>query len=191
MRIATKLGLAAFFESEAATTERYVRDCGPGMHPDMKARYVRRMHNERVAAFALRRMTADQEVEMLEFQAGGEDGSGVESYDNPVKIVRPEFDSAVLYGPAGSGKTTLAREIAAKLGLWNIRDNEDRRTDFTGIAPGTLAISQRLPVKTRKGTRVLEINDAKAYLLFRTTSVKESVDAEIDRHWMQRGMGKG
>lgn len=89
MRIATKLGLAEFFESEAAQTERYLISCGAGMPADLKARYLRRIHNERVAAHAIRGLTAEQEIEMLEFQTGGPEGSGIESYDNPIKIVSP------------------------------------------------------------------------------------------------------
>lgn len=78
MRVATKLGLAEFFEREAA---RHERECGTA-----DSRWT---HNMRAAAYALRRLTTEQEVDMLEFQFGGPDGIGVDSYPNPITVSLP------------------------------------------------------------------------------------------------------
>jgi len=88
MRIATKLGLAEWFEKQAADEERRLAQGHPyaDLYRDRVEQYV---HNCRTAAYAIRKLTTEQEIDMLEWQAGGPDGSGIESYDNPIKIVRP------------------------------------------------------------------------------------------------------
>lgn len=88
MRVATKLGLAEFFESQAAECERLLRQA-PYSSPQMRLRTEAQIHNSRAAAYAIRKLSLDQEIDMLEFQVGGPDGIGIESYDNPISILRP------------------------------------------------------------------------------------------------------
>jgi len=88
MRIATKLGLAEWLENEAASEERRVRNAPFISQPGAEQAH-RVVCNLRAAAYAIRKLTTEQEIDMLEWQAGGPDGSGIESYDNPIKIVRP------------------------------------------------------------------------------------------------------
>lgn len=75
MRLATKLGLVEFFEREAADLARR------GLHEGAWC------HNLRSAAKGLRLLTEGQEGELLEWQVGGPDGIGPDSYDNPIKII--------------------------------------------------------------------------------------------------------
>lgn len=78
MRVATKLGLAELLEAEAAAHEARMGAAGG-----------RWTHSFRTAAKALRMLTDDQEADLLEWQVGGAEGIGIESYDNPIKVIRP------------------------------------------------------------------------------------------------------
>jgi len=86
MRIATKLGLAEWLEKEAADSERFLRNA-PYCSPQQRARFLANIYNNRVAAFAIRRLETEQEIEMLEWQAGGQ-ANGDEP--GPITILRPE-----------------------------------------------------------------------------------------------------
>ena len=104
MHLATKLGLAGWFEEEAARIEREAYNWRDQHILTNPAKTVSRY---RTAAYALRGLTVEQEVDMLEFQVGGEDGSGPDSYDNPSKIIRPP------------PPFQYARDIRSLNGLWD------------------------------------------------------------------------
>ena len=97
MRVATKLGLAEFFEKEAADSQRFLDSGHPGSTlPKARERLIQHAHNCRCAAHALRHMTTEQEIDFLEFQFGGPDGIGTDSYPNPITVLRPPPPEPVL-----------------------------------------------------------------------------------------------
>lgn len=88
MRVATALGLSYYFDSEAARLEREMIRCKG--HPHMNINEMTaNIHRARVAAYALRSLTTEQEIDLLEWQFGGPDGIGTDSYPNPITVLRP------------------------------------------------------------------------------------------------------
>lgn len=86
MRVATKLGLAERFERIAA---HYAYLSTLAAHKPSEQSLLADSHDLRAAAYALRRLTTEQEVDFLEFQFGGPDGIGVDSYQNPITVSLP------------------------------------------------------------------------------------------------------
>lgn len=95
MRVATKLGLAAWMDEQAVDTARTLNKM-PYVSPQYRAAAERQIHNCRVAAYALRHLTTEQEIDFLEFQFGGPDGIGSDSYPNPITVLRPPPPEPVL-----------------------------------------------------------------------------------------------
>jgi len=87
MFVTTKIPLAEWLEARAARAEHQASkfEDVPSLHAHLSSECARL----RAAAFALRRLTPEQEADMLEFQVGGPDGSGDESTENPITVVRP------------------------------------------------------------------------------------------------------
>lgn len=94
MFVTTKTPLAEWLEAQASATERHAEQWPYAV--DFQRDTQREVMRLRAAAFALRRLTPDQEADMLEFQVGGPDSSGDESAENPVTIMRPQEDGEEL-----------------------------------------------------------------------------------------------
>ena len=99
MHVGTKLGLAEWYDRKAAmwarNAARYNPPPGQRMRDSQRHRQEVALANVsryRATAQALRMLTTEQEVSLLEWQVGGPDGIGIESYENPITVIRPEPD---------------------------------------------------------------------------------------------------